>query len=43
MIDGYDGSEKSGTVVTIRFTHVMKKELRKIPVGEIVVPDHLKR
>ena len=27
---------------TIRFTHRMKKELREIPVGEIVLPDHLK-
>ena len=31
-----------GTAKTIRFTHRMKKELREIPVGEIVLPDHLK-
>ena len=39
----YDGREKGGTAEIIRFTHVLKKELREIPVGEIIVPDHLKR
>ena len=34
----YDGREKGGTVRTIRFAHQMKKELREIPVGEIVLP-----
>ena len=39
----YDGRAKGGTAGTIRFTHTLKKELREIPVGEIIVPDHLKR
>ena len=43
VIAVYDGREKGGTVGTIRFTHVLKKELREIPVGEIIVPDHLKK
>ena len=43
VIAVYDGREKGGTAGTIRFTHVLKKELREIPVGEIIVPDHLKR
>ena len=43
VIAVYDGREKGGTAGTIRFTHVLKKELREIPVGVIVVPDHLKR
>ena len=34
VIAVYDGREN--------FTHRMKKELREIPVGEIVLPDHLK-
>ena len=32
--------EKGGTVRTIRFAHQMKKELREIPVGEIILPGH---
>ena len=43
VIAVYDGREKGGTAGTIRFTHTMKKELREIPAGEIIVPDHLKR
>ena len=43
VIAVYDGREKGGTAGTIRFTHVLKKELREIPVGKIIVPDHLKR
>ena len=43
VIAVYDGREKGGTAGTIRFAHTMKKELREIPVGEIIVPDHLKR
>ncbi len=43
VIAVYDGREKGGTAGTIRFTHTLKKELREIPVGEIIVPDHLKR
>lgn len=43
VIAVYDGREKGGTAGTIRFTHVLKKELREIPVGEVIVPDHLKR
>lgn len=43
VIAVYDGREKGGTAGTIRFTYVLKKELREIPVGEIFVPDHLKR
>lgn len=34
----YDGREKGGTVRMIRFAHLLKKELRKIPVGEINLP-----
>ena len=41
VIAVYDGRETGGTAKTIRFTHRMKKELREIPVGEIVLPDHL--
>ena len=43
VIAVYDGREEGGTAGTIRFTHTMKKELREIQVGEIIVPDHLKR
>ena len=43
VIAVYDGREKGGTAGTIRFTHLLKKELREIPVGEIIVPDYLKR
>ena len=43
VIAVYDGREKGGTAGTIRFTHTLKKELREISVGEIIVPDHLKR
>ena len=43
VIAVYDSRKKGGTAGTIRFTHTMKKELREIPVGEIIVPDHLKR
>lgn len=43
VIAVYDGREKGGTVRAIRFAHVLKKELREIPVGEIVLPDNLKR
>ena len=42
VIAVYDGREKGGTVRTIRFAHQMKKELREIPVGEIILPEHLK-
>ena len=42
VIAVYDGRENGGTAKTIRFTHRMNKELREIPVGEIVLPDHLK-
>ena len=38
VIAVYDGREKGGTVRTIRFAHQMKKELREIPVGEIILP-----
>jgi len=43
VIAVYDGREKGGTARTIRFAHIVKKELREIPAGEIIVPDHLKR
>jgi hypothetical protein len=43
VIAVYDGREKGGTVRTIRFAHMLKKELREIPVGEIKLPDNLKR
>lgn len=42
VIAVYDGREKGGTVRTIRFAHLMKKELREIPVGKIVLPDNMK-
>lgn len=42
VIAVYDGRENGGTVRTIRFAHQMKKELREISVGEIVLPEHLK-
>lgn len=42
VIAVYDGREKGGTVRTIRFAHMLKKELREIPVGEIKLPDNLK-
>lgn len=38
VIAVYDGREKGGTVNTIRLAHRLKKELREIPVGEIVLP-----
>lgn len=38
VIAVYDGREKGGTVRMIRFAHQMKKELREIPVGEIIKP-----
>lgn len=37
VIAVYDGRETGGIAKTIRFTHRMKKELREIPVGEIVM------
>ena len=43
VISVYDGREKGGTAGMIRFTHMLKKELREIPVGKIIVPNHLKR
>lgn len=43
VIAVYDGREKGGTAGTIRFAHVLKKELREITVGEIIVPDHLRK
>lgn len=41
VIAVYDGREKGGTVRTIRFAHQMRKELREIPVGEIILPRRL--
>ena len=38
VIAVYDGREKGGTVRTIRFAHMLKKEPREIPVGEIHLP-----
>ena len=38
VIAVYDGREKGGAGRTIRFAHQMKKELREIPVGEIILP-----
>ena len=43
VIAVYDGREKGGTVGTIRLAHSMKKELREIAVGEILIPEHLKQ
>ena len=43
VIAVYDGREKGGTAGAIRFTNVLKKELREIPVGELIMPDYLKR
>ena len=42
VIAVYDGREKGGTVRMIRFAHLMKKELREIPVGKIVIPGYIK-
>lgn len=42
VIAVYDGREKGGTVRTIRFANMMRKELREIPIGEFFIPDHLK-
>ena len=41
VIAVYDGREKGGTVGTIRLAHRMKKELREITVGNLVIPAHL--
>jgi len=38
VIAVYDGREKGGTVMTIRFAHQMRKQLREIPVGVIIKP-----
>ena len=43
VIAVYDGREKGGTVGTIRLAHTMKKELREIAAGNIIVPEHLKQ
>lgn len=43
VIAVYDGREKGGTAGTIRYTHILEKELREIPVGEIILPSHLKK
>lgn len=42
VIAVYDGREKGGTVGTIRLAHIMKKELREIPVGHIYFPEYLR-
>ena len=39
----YDGREKGGTVGTIRLTHMMKKELREIAIGELHFPPSLQK
>lgn len=41
VIAVYDGREKGGTVRTIRFAHQMRKELREIPVGEIILQNKM--
>lgn len=33
VIAVYDGREKGGTVSTIRFAHVQRKQIREIPIG----------
>lgn len=38
VIAVYDGREKGGTVKVIRLAHMMRKELREIPVEGIVLP-----
>ena len=38
VIAVYDGQKKGGTVRMIRFVHLLKKELREIPIGEINLP-----
>ena len=43
VIAVYDGRKKGGTVGTIRLAHTMKKELREIAVGELYIPEYLKR
>lgn len=42
VIAVYDGREKGGTVRTMRFASMMRKELREIPIGDFFIPDHLK-
>ncbi len=41
VIAVYDGRETGGTVGTIRFAHMLQKELREIPVGTIIDPKHM--
>lgn len=44
VIAVYDGREgKGGTVRTIRFANMMRKELREIPVGEIFYPSQRRK
>jgi hypothetical protein len=43
VIAVYDGREKGGTVRTICFAHMLKRELREIPVGEINLPSKSKK
>lgn len=43
VIAVYDGREKGGTVGTIRLAHRMKKELREIAVGKLIIPAHLSK
>ena len=43
VIAVYDGRENGGTIRTIRLAHSMKKELREIAIGEIYIPEYLKR
>ena len=43
VIAVYNGREIGGTIRTIRLAHSMKKELREIAIGEIYIPEYLKR
>jgi hypothetical protein len=38
VIAVYDGRKRGGTVRIIRFAHMLKRELREIPTGEINLP-----
>lgn len=43
VIAVYDGRDSGGTVGTIRLAHQMKKKLWEIPVGQLHIPEHLKK
>ena len=42
VIAAYDGREKGDTVKTIRLVHVMKRELKEIPIAAICIPENIR-